>query len=124
MAPDEPWNRALAHADAVDQVLLALGTSEQGLEAVETERRLAAFGPNLLPRAPRESALKLLGRQIHNPLIYVLLISAVITLSLGRALDALVVLGVVLVNTLVGFYASSGESVGLIRLWQVAERVK
>jgi magnesium-transporting ATPase (P-type) len=118
MAPDEPWNRALAHADAVDQVLLALGTSEQGLEAVETERRLAAFGPNLLPRAPRESALKLLGRQIHNPLIYVLLISAVITLSLGRALDALVVLGVVLVNTLVGFYQElrAGKAINALLL--------
>lgn len=104
MAVEGPWNRSVAHADAVDRVLIALGTSERGLRAEETERRLAAFGPNLLPRAPRESWIALLGRQIHNPLIYVLLLSATITLGLGRPLDALVVLVVVVVNTLIGFY--------------------
>ena len=103
MTTDRPWNSSVAHADAVERVLLALGASERGLDTVETERRLAAFGPNLLPRAPRESLIKALGRQINNPLIYVLLLSAAVTLALGRALDALVVVGVVVVNTFIGF---------------------
>jgi magnesium-transporting ATPase (P-type) len=103
MATEGPWNGSAAHADAVDRVLIALGTSERGLDTVETEKRLLSFGPNQLPRGPRTSSLELLGRQIDSPLIHVLLVSASLTLGLGRVLDALVVFGVVLVNSIVGF---------------------
>jgi len=64
---------------------------------------LAEEGPNLLPRASGESLWVLLGRQVANPLILVLLGSAGLALLMGKPTDAGVVLAVVVLNALIGF---------------------
>jgi magnesium-transporting ATPase (P-type) len=84
-------------------VLAHLGSSTSGLLSAEAARRLAHHGPNVLPRASREGPLALLWRQIKSPLIYVLIASAILALLLGRLTDGAVVLGVVVLNTLIGF---------------------
>jgi len=50
--------------------------------------------------------------QVNNVLIYVLLAAAVGKLLLGEWLDASVILGVVIINALLGFI-QEGEGVGL-----------
>lgn len=91
------------HAQAAQAALHGLGSGLSGLDAQEAQARKARVGPNHLPRAGRESAWALLGRQINNPLIYVLLGSAALALAMGKPTDAGVVLGVVVLNTLIGF---------------------
>lgn len=91
------------HATDADAVLIELGASAQGLTAQEAAARLAAFGPNRLPRAAQRSALRRLLLQFHNLLIYVLLGSALLSLALNHAVDAAVILGVVIVNAVIGF---------------------
>ncbi|MDI1450361.1 HAD-IC family P-type ATPase [Polyangium sp. 6x1] len=91
------------HADPAEAVLAALGSTELGLVTTEAKRRLAEHGPNVLPRAAREGPLTLLLRQIKSPLIYVLIASAVLAFALGKITDGAVVLGVVVLNTLIGF---------------------
>ena len=44
-----------------------------------------------------------MARQFHNPLIYVLLAAAAITLGLRDYLDAGVIVGVVIINAIIGF---------------------
>jgi len=86
------------------EVLDALQTSEQeGLSSAEAELRLEEFGPNVLQKSSGDGVLKLLWRQINDPLIYVLLASAALAVALGALVDGLVVLGVVVINTLIGF---------------------
>ncbi|MCC6556242.1 MAG: HAD-IC family P-type ATPase [Polyangiaceae bacterium] len=97
--PDStPWH-SLPPRDVLERVRSAEG----GLDADEAARRLHEVGPNVLARPRREGPLKLLIRQIHNPLIYVLLGSAALAMALGKALDGAVVLAVVALNTLIGF---------------------
>ncbi|MDC0748313.1 cation-translocating P-type ATPase [Polyangium mundeleinium] len=91
------------HAEPAEAVLAALGSSENGLLTTEAKRRLAEHGPNVLPRAAREGPLVLLFRQIKSPLIYVLIASAALAFALGKVTDGAVVLGVVVLNTLIGF---------------------
>jgi magnesium-transporting ATPase (P-type) len=86
-----------------DAALAALGSSQSGLLSTEAAARLASYGPNVLPRAGREGPLKLIWRQIKSPLIYVLIASAAIAIALGKVTDGAVVLGVVVLNTLIGF---------------------
>lgn len=75
------------------EILLGLGVSaDRGLDAPEAARRLEAAGPNVLQKARAEGPLRLLWRQINNPLIYVLLGSAVLAIVMGKAVDGLVVL--------------------------------
>lgn len=76
---------------------------EEGLSSEEAESRLREVGENVLQQGSREGVLKLLWRQIDDPLIYVLLAAAALALALGETVDATVVLAVVVVNTLIGF---------------------
>jgi magnesium-transporting ATPase (P-type) len=86
------------------EVLEALEVSaEEGLGEVEVRERLGEFGRNVLAKGSGEGVLKLLWRQVNDPLIYVLLASAVLALALGDVVDAGVVLAVVVLNALIGF---------------------
>ncbi|MBN1240409.1 MAG: cation-transporting P-type ATPase [Gammaproteobacteria bacterium] len=91
------------HSADVEWVLDALETSAAGLTDGDAAARLERYGPNRLPTAPRRSALRRLLAQFHNLLIYVLLASAAISVLLEHAVDALVILAVVLINAVVGF---------------------
>jgi len=93
---------------AVDEVLLLLGTDQtSGLDDREVTRRLLAYGPNQLPRAAAVGWPRRLLRQLHNPLIYVLLAAGMVTLFLKEYVDASVVFGVVVINAIVGFVQES-----------------
>jgi cation-transporting ATPase F len=88
---------------AAEVLRLAESDAEHGLSAGQAADRLTRFGPNELPPLERRGALLRLVLQLHHPLIYVLLAAAAVTGLLGEVVDAGVVLGVVLVNAVVGF---------------------
>ena len=78
-------------------------SSERGLSSAEAEDRLRRYGPNR-PRPPkRRSALVSFLLQFHNVLIYVLLASAAVTAAMQHWVDTAVILGVVIINALIGF---------------------
>ncbi|QQQ80201.1 HAD-IC family P-type ATPase [Saccharothrix sp. 6-C] len=82
-------------------VLLAETDADTGLPVAG--ERLASLGPNKLPERRGPGRLRRMLAQFHNPLIYVLLGAAALTAALGETVDASVVLGVVLVNAIVGY---------------------
>ncbi len=91
------------HAKPAEAALEQLQSSAQGLSADEAARQLAADGPNRLPARKPRSLLARVLTQFNNLLIYVLLAAAVVTILLGHALDAIVILAVVLINAAIGF---------------------
>ncbi|MGF1664393.1 MAG: HAD-IC family P-type ATPase [Kineosporiaceae bacterium] len=96
------------------EVVLLLETHPQeGLSSAEASRRLDRYGPNVLPRAQGSGVLGRVGRQFHNPLIYVLLVAGGVTVALGELVDATVIFGVVLVNAVVGFVQESKAEAAL-----------
>jgi magnesium-transporting ATPase (P-type) len=84
-------------------VLHALGTVESGLSAAEAARRLERHGPNRLSERKRRGPLLRFLLQFHNVLIYVLLVAAAVTAALGQWVDTGVIVGVVVINAIVGF---------------------
>jgi magnesium-transporting ATPase (P-type) len=91
------------HAEAADRVLAGLEAGPEGLSDDAARARRERYGPNRLrPPQRRGSLARLLG-QFHNVLIYVLLGAAGVTALLGHWLDTGVILGVVLINALIGF---------------------
>ena len=92
------------HALAADDAIARLASGHDGLPPDEAGRRLSEFGPNTLPAAPRQSAIKRLLLQFHNLLIYVLIASALLSVSLGHVVDAAVILAVVGLNAAIGFF--------------------
>jgi magnesium-transporting ATPase (P-type) len=93
-----PW-----HARDVEYVLSACTSSAEGLTREEAARRLATHGENRLPPIKRNSPLVRFLSQFNNLLIYVLLIAAVVTILLQHWVDSGVIIGVVVINALIGF---------------------
>ena len=92
------------HVRTAEQVAADLKTDRvQGLSADEATRRLARYGLNALTRPGDRSSLVTFLVQFHQPLVYVLLAATIVTAYLGEWVDAGVILGVVLVNAVVGF---------------------
>ncbi|MDI5920019.1 HAD-IC family P-type ATPase [Halomonas sp. LR5S13] len=99
----EPRREPAWHSQAPAAVLAGLAASEQGLTAEQVLERLARHGHNRLPAPPRSGPLRRFLRQFHNVLIYVLLAAALGTALLQHWVDTGVILGVVLINAIVGF---------------------
>ncbi|MGR9088928.1 MAG: HAD-IC family P-type ATPase, partial [Gammaproteobacteria bacterium] len=94
-----PCWHALTPEAAVD----ALNGDIHGLSAHEAGRRLQKHGLNKLTPATGRSPLKRFLLQFHNVLIYVLLISAGVTAAIEHWVDSGVIVGVVVINALIGF---------------------
>lgn len=91
------------HAFSDADVLAAHGSTSAGLGDQQAQEKREFYGANTLPGARPTPAWRRLLRQFHNPLIYVLIAAAIVSLVLDHAVDAGVILAVVLVNAAVGF---------------------
>ena len=91
------------HAIDYKEVLENFESSLQGLELEEVETRRQKYGANELKRKNKDGILKVLWRQINNPLIWVLIGSSTLATALGKITDGMVVLAVVVVNSIIGF---------------------
>ncbi len=92
------------HSLPVEQVKDKIGTDlEQGLSTGEVESRRSFFGANVLtPKKGKPAWLRFI-LQFHQPLVYILLAAALVTLVLKEFVDSGVIFGVVLINAIVGF---------------------
>ncbi|WP_062135355.1 cation-translocating P-type ATPase [Demequina aestuarii] len=92
------------HACTADQTLEAWQTDATiGLDAHEVRRRLGEHGPNVLPEARRRGPLSRALAQLNNPLILVLIVAGMITTLVQHHLDSAVIVGVVVINAVIGF---------------------
>ena len=91
-----------AFSQIAQQVLDTWQTTARGLDpAVVTERR-SRFGPNRLPHPPPPGLLRIFLKQFLSPLIYILLIAAIVSLFIREWSDAGFILAVLLINAIVG----------------------
>jgi Ca2+-transporting ATPase len=74
-----------------------------GLTHQEAQKRLAKYGLNTLAKKNGRSSWKLLIDQLKSPLIYILLVAALMTFWLHDYTDTIVILAAVVMNTLLGF---------------------
>jgi hypothetical protein len=83
-------------------VLDILVTTTGGLSDEEAAARLAHYGPNTLPRREPPSLFEIVLRQFRSPLIYLLGIAAGVSLVIGEVKDAAFIMGVLLINAIIG----------------------
>ena len=92
------------HAVAADEVLRRLNTDpKKGLDAREVSQRLSKYGPNRLPEGKKQGPFMRFLLQFNNILVYVLLGAGFVKLMVGLWLDSAIILGVVIINGLLGF---------------------
>jgi Ca2+-transporting ATPase len=96
------WYRQTA-----EEALQGLGTTLEGLSEKAAADRIASYGPNRLPEGKRVSHVVILLRQFASPLIYILLIAAVVTFALAEYKDTIVIAAVLVFNAIIGFIQES-----------------
>jgi len=101
----KPHPTPIWHALQAEQLLAELGADrERGLSAAAVHERQQRLGTNALPEAPPRPLWRTLLRQLRSPLVAILGLAALLALALGHHADALVIVAVVAINSLLGAF--------------------
>ena len=87
-----------------NEVLEKLDTSLAGLSTSEITERVARHGKNELPSRKRLTLFRIILNQFINPLIYILLVAAIVSIVLHEYSDAGFIFLVLLINAVIGAY--------------------
>ncbi|HSR12701.1 MAG TPA: HAD-IC family P-type ATPase, partial [Thermodesulfobacteriota bacterium] len=90
------------------ELLQQLQTTPQGLRSDEVQQRRSRYGANLLRPKKKSDALTLLFAQFKSPIILILIFAAGLSFFLRNPSDALIILVIVLLSGLLGFWQERG----------------
>ena len=106
MAPQSPAFWSLP----AEEVLQQLHTASQGLTSQEAQRRRVQYGPFRLKSEGKWRSVSLLLSQFQSPIILILVFAASLSFFLGSPADALIILSIILVSALLGFWQERGAA--------------
>ena len=86
------------------EVMQKFSSSPEGLTTVEVQRRIAEFGKNKIEKKQNWKWLKLIINQFNDALVWILLVAALFSILSGDTEDFAVLMAIVLVNALIGFF--------------------
>jgi magnesium-transporting ATPase (P-type) len=98
---------------SVDETLTSTNSSSEGISSAEAASRLQQYGENALPQKPGKPAWLRFLAHFNDVLIYVLLAAALLTAVMGHWVDTLVILGVAVINALIGHIQESNAEKSL-----------
>ncbi|MEM6159415.1 cation-transporting P-type ATPase [Erwinia sp. P6884] len=98
---------------SVDETLASTTSTPEGINSSEAAARLQQFGENALPQKPGKPGWLRFLAHFNDVLIYVLLAAALLTAVMGHWVDTLVILGVAVVNALIGHIQESNAEKSL-----------
>jgi len=104
------------HTIGIRETLSLLETSRTGLTAEEAAKRLERFGPNQIPEEKKYSRSRLFLEQFHDSLIYILMLAVAVSLIFRNYIDAIFIVIVILINTILGFFQEDKVAKALILL--------
>ena len=91
------------HIVSVTDVASELNSSPAGLDAATAGQRLAEYGPNQLTATQQKTIWQLLLHQLADVMILILLAAAGVSVLIGEAKSAYVILAIVVLNGIIGF---------------------
>jgi P-type Ca2+ transporter type 2C len=91
-----------------------------GLTSSEAADRLAAAGPNELPRPPQPSLLRWVARELSQPLVLLLVAAVVSGLVLHELIDAVSIGAIVVLNAVIGLVEEGRATRALDALREMA----
>ncbi len=90
------------HTKTIAEVMTLLDSSEKGLTDFQVSERFLKYGHNKLPEEKQETILSIFLRQFQSPLIYLLLVAAVIVFVMGDTTESLIIFAVLFINAVIG----------------------
>ncbi len=95
---EKPW------ALKSEEVLSKLNSSATGLKEPEVELRQQEYGKNELSQKENTNFFMIFISQFKNALVLILIAAAIISFVLGEKTEAIVIIGIILLSSILGFY--------------------
>jgi Mg2+-importing ATPase len=108
-------------ATPVSDLLRTLGSTPTGLTGEQAAATLQRVGQNTLGRSKQTSAARLLARQFLSPIVLILVAATILAWVLGDAVDSVIILVIILISGLLGFFQERGAGRAISALLAVVE---
>jgi Ca2+-transporting ATPase len=116
MAKSASWHQM----SAKDAVNFLKTSSSAGLSKSESAERLKVYGFNEIETDEGVSRWQIWVHQFKDPLIYILIVAAFLTLILQDYVDSVVITFVVLLNAVIGYFQESKAQSAILALSKLA----
>ena len=103
------------------ELLQKIETTKDGLTSNEAKQRLARYGANLLKPPKRSDVLTLLLNQYKSPIILILFFATGLSLFHHDSIDAIIILSIILISGLLGFWQERGASNAVAKLLSIVQ---
>ncbi len=95
---------------STEQALDQMHATAAGLSQQDAKQRLSQYGANSLTQKHKSNALTLLINQFKSPIILILIFAAGLSIFLRDATDAIIILAIIIISGLLGFWQERGAS--------------
>lgn len=95
---------------SIDEIFKKFRTGVNGLTSNEASKRQKRYGLNELPKKKPDSILKIFISELLDPIVLLLIVAIVASLSVGEIVDALAILFIIIVDLIMGTYQEKKAS--------------
>ncbi|MDD5360545.1 MAG: magnesium-translocating P-type ATPase [Ignavibacteria bacterium] len=106
---------------SASDLLKKLNVTDRGLSNEESKKRLNEYGANRLKPPNKSDVFTLLISQFKSPIILILFFATALSLALGNFVDASIILVIVLISGLLGFWQERGASDAVEKLLAIVQ---
>ncbi|MEP7166717.1 MAG: HAD-IC family P-type ATPase [Candidatus Woesebacteria bacterium] len=92
------------HLLPLNNVFVKVHSDPAGLQLSQVVTQRKSFGPNTFPSSPKHSVLKLFFSQFFSPLIFILIVAAILVAFIGEKADSVVIFIILTFNAIIGTY--------------------
>jgi Mg2+-importing ATPase len=104
-----------------DQLLKRLQSTPEGLKGSEARQRLQSYGPNSIKPKRRSGPAMIFLNQFKSPIIIILIGAAILSFFLGESTEAIIILVIVFLSGLLGFWQEKGAADAMNKLLAIVE---
>lgn len=108
------------HRLSIEETFELLDTRQHGLSMTDAEEKLLQYGPNELQEGKKKSIAGMLLTQFKDVMILILLAAAIISGVIGDLTDTIVILIIVILNAIIGFFQEYRAEKAMQALKQMA----
>jgi len=87
-----------------EEIHKTLLSRDSGLSSREAASRIEAHGQNVIPDKDKRTWLDILWAQVASPLLLILVFASIVSAVLGDVFDTIIILSIVAVSVLLGFF--------------------
>jgi len=111
---------AYPHSETIESMIKMLETSKQGLEHSKAQANLLLYGRNEIEEEKHNYFMLFLS-QFKSPLVYVLVVAALLSFFLKNTNEGILILIIILINSLIGFWQETKALVSIKALKKLTQ---